>query len=941
MKKSVKTAIISSIYVIFIVLVSAVLLRHVTDFTGKRYILISGGLFLLAVVLPFILPQNKIKTSKLAKFIALLVYPFLCFWFTEKALETGFELSEAGKKILIGNYGLYALIIWFIFALTLSLGISLFMGGLLSILFGLANYFTILYRQVPILAGDVATAGTALNVADQYTYDMGICQFMAIMFVFATLSFALFFREEKKERIGAGKRLAVATAAIVIFISAVRTIAFTDFLENQGISVHVWVPIKTYMQKGGLLTFARSIRNIVVDAPKGYDEEIIKEITSNYQSDSVADEKVRPNVIAIMNEAFADLQDVGELETNIEVMPFYDSLTENTIKGWSYVSVFGGQTASSEYEFLSNDSMAFIPAGTTPYQLYIRKFMPTLTGNLLSDEYNRAIAMHPHKPNGYNRNNVYPTLGFDEFISDEDFPEDTPTIATHITDSADFGRIIEEYEKSKAESDEPFYLFNVTMQNHGPFSGEMENLPHEVKVLNDDLNMDGVENYLNLIHESDKALKELIGYFEKVEEPTVIVMFGDHQPGVGNKFYKKLAGGSKNTLEGEELMNLYHTKFIIWANYDIEEADYSGENGISINYLQSLMLDAAGMKESGYNKFLLDVMKDVPILTANGYYGADGKFYQVDDETSPYYDTLKKYNMMVYNHLFDKNGRADAFFEYADVDKGDGTSKDKEKSAYKNITSVSDMKAALAAEGRIVHAAGFIESSDGTMKNYTNSLEALNNCYEKGNRFCELDFLKTSDGQLICGHSWKQFYDNANALEKAVDLKKALKCKIENEFTPLDLPALVDFLREHGDMYIVTDIKKNYNVEGARIISEYCPDLVNRFIIQVYHESEAFDVEKLGFDNIIFTMYRTEEEERTPKALADAAARHDFVAWTAKKDLITDEFVSAIDKTGCLLFTHTVNEPEEMEKFIYAGVDGFYTDVVDWDDIEKELENGK
>jgi hypothetical protein len=184
------------------------------------------------------------------------------------------------------------------------------------------------------------------------------------------------------------------------------------------------------------------------------------------------------------------------------------------------------------------------------------------------------------------------------------------------------------------------------MQNHGPFSGEMENLPDEVKVLNDELNMDGVENYLNLIHESDKALKELVTYFENVDEPTVIVMFGDHQPGVGNKFYKKLAGGSKNTLEGEELMNLYHTKFLIWANYDIE-----GEKKLNISpgFLGNLTLKTAGIDLKGYRAFLDEQYADTPVVSAIHTLYADG----TDADADANDPVLRKYRQYQYYEMFD------------------------------------------------------------------------------------------------------------------------------------------------------------------------------------------------------------------------------------------------------------------------------------------------
>ncbi|SEL81981.1 Glycerophosphoryl diester phosphodiesterase [Butyrivibrio sp. ob235] len=248
---------------------------------------------------------------------------------------------------------------------------------------------------------------------------------------------------------------------------------------------------------------------------------------------------------------------------------------------------------------------------------------------------------------------------------------------------------------------------------------------------------------------------------------------------------------------------------------------------------------------------------------------------------------------------------------------------------------------ALIDEGHIVHAAGFIEKTDGETVNYTSCVEALNNCYDMGNRFCELDFLNTTDGKLVCAHEWKQLYDNGEPLSEAVSLEKALTCKVEGEFTPLDLEQLVDFLREHENLYIVTDIKHDYNVDGAKLIAETCPDLLDRFIIQVYHEKEAGIVEKIGFRNIIFTLYRTDEAERSPRAIRHAALKHDFVAWTVKKSLIDEEFVSMIDENNGILFTHTINDPEKMKEFIALGVDGFYSDIVMWDDIKKELENGK
>ena len=83
-----------------------------------------------------------------------------------------------------------------------------------------------------------------------------------------------------------------------------------------------------------------------------------------------------------MNESFADLTIFEGLELEEDPTPFLHSMTENTIKGYAYSSVFGGTTANSEYEFLTGNTTAFLPAGTVPYQMYVSSGDPTLVGQM-------------------------------------------------------------------------------------------------------------------------------------------------------------------------------------------------------------------------------------------------------------------------------------------------------------------------------------------------------------------------------------------------------------------------------------------------------------------------------------------------------------------------------------------------------------------------------
>ncbi len=659
-----KRVILTAVFIAASAIVFALMLR---DYSGIGYWAMSIVFFAAALIMPFLGDKVWTFVYKYLKYPILVLFPAVLFYFTEKAMDTGYSFNFKLMKFILLNYIIYASILFVVYFVTLSMRWAILIDAVVAFVLGIGNYFVILFRQIPILAGDLFTVGTAMNVASGYSYTISMKQFTFIMFFIASLSFFFFARMEEPKRYGAKIRIPVAVLGAAIALCGAFVVARTDILDSLGSKINTFRPIKSYAKYGGMLTFTRTIRLMVVDAPDGYSLAAVEELTEGYESDSASDDSyVRPNVIVVMNEAFSDLQDVGDMETLNEVMPFYNSLTENAIKGRVYVSVFGGQTANSEYEFLTGDSKALLPAGSTPYQLYIRSYIPSLTGNLGLDGYLNLIAIHPYNASGYNRSSVYSLMGFTDFVDITDFDENVLKIGEHISDSADVDKIIEEYEANEAETDEPFYTFNVTMQNHSPFTGEWANLSPEVTLADESYNIDGSQNYLNLIHASDEALEKLVTYFENVDEPTVIVHFGDHEPGLSDEFYEKLLGEDPDDLTDEESMNLYHTPFLIWANYDIDEENYQFEDGISLNYLQAVMLDACGMKESGYTKYLLDLMEELPIINICGYKDADGNFYDLEDETSPYYETINNYNMLIYNHLFDTKNRLDEFFEYGE-----------------------------------------------------------------------------------------------------------------------------------------------------------------------------------------------------------------------------------------------------------------------------------
>ena len=231
----------------------------------------------------------------------------------------------------------------------------------------------------------------------------------------------------------------------------------------------------------------------------------------------------------------------------------------------------------------------------------------------------------------------------------------------------------------------------------------------------------------------------------------------------------------------------------------------------------------------------------------------------------------------------------------------------------------------------VIHAAGRLEGidSDGVLRSYdgSNSLEGLEQCEKAGARAVELDFNFTADGQLACIHDWYAEY--ADGIEDGVPLTlgEFRAERIFRNFTPAWIGDAADWLRRNEGAVIVTDIKDD-NLAGCRAIAEFCPELKNRFVVQIYDESEYDAVRELGFEYVIFTLYRLDWNAKTDwRALGQFAAEHPLIGFTFSYELCSvDGYVDGMLRSGVPLYVHTVNEGEEA--YFDIGIAGVYTDIV-------------
>ena len=157
-------------------------------------------------------------------------------------------------------------------------------------------------------------------------------------------------------------------------------------------------------------------------------------------------------------------------------------------------------------------------------------------------------------------------------------------------------------------------------------------------------------------------MKNLVEYFEGVDDPVEIVFFGDHQPSLDEYFYRYLNGKGMSGLTMDELENFFKVPFFIWTNYD---TDATTIDCTSLNYLSTLTLERANIELPAYNKFLTEMMKTVPAINSRGYYSETTKqFEHLENAIGDEAKWIKNYNILEYNSMFDKDNRSDVFFPY-------------------------------------------------------------------------------------------------------------------------------------------------------------------------------------------------------------------------------------------------------------------------------------
>lgn len=584
------------------------------------------------------------RTRQIWANVWMLLTPVILFLMMEH-INNPYGNLNIGLKYWIINVAILEIIFIFFYYICFPYRITVIIFYGIGVVFSIANYCVGIFRNGnAIMPSDIPALKTAMNVSSNYKIELPINSFKWISLAIICCVVTVCVCRMIENRMKIKTRICLGGLILVLTLSGYMGIDFKNGYYK--INLDYWEISNSYYKYGIPVTFLALCQNTKVKKPENYKKESVIEVYNTYDDNNnreqnITDDK-RPTVIAIMNESWSDLNIIHDFESNPDYMPFWHSFDTPVMKGDLLVSVHGSRTCNTEFEFLTGASMRNLPRWSYPYQQYSLKTLPSLAREFKNNGYD-TVAIHPGKPENWNRKNALLNLGFDRFIDKNDFI-DPEYIGYFISDKSCYDKIIEEFKNKEKEK----FIFAVTIQNHGGYNSSRFNNDEMVQLGSELNTYTDAREYLTLIQKADQALESLFTYFEKIDEPVIICIFGDHQPYLDEEFYEKLYGHSLKELSSEEEEKRYMTPYLIWSNYDT--GIQKERKNTSANFLGTLLLNASGILENPFYEYIYSMQQEITEMNRDYYRTKDGVLHKSDEDD----EWLKEYQDMQYYEMFDK-----------------------------------------------------------------------------------------------------------------------------------------------------------------------------------------------------------------------------------------------------------------------------------------------
>lgn len=616
------------------------------------------------------------KTSRYAWLFnpaAGLLFPSILFWGMEWLHRGTLFSDEFWNERLLPHPE--AFILAWLFVLGVYTVISQIFGrhwpavlilGIIAYGAGTVTYFKLEMRGEPLLPWDFQQLGDFMGVADNVK--LSVQPHMIVVAIIFLLCLGLSIMMPSSYR--GMKRRGLIVRLILTIVGAVMSLGifFGIYMSKEVCaSFHIyedmWMQDRYYRNYSIVTGFLTNLRVMQFEAPENYSQEAVYErldqvekdlsdepmYADSYAAEHEKDAVQTPNIIYVMNESFWDVSRLEGIAFDRDLTPNLKRLAQQGASGYVYSPSFGGGTCDVEFEVLTGFSLEHLPAGSKPYQQYVTDATPSLAQFLKGQGYS-TVAIHGYYERMWSRNTAYPRLGLDDFISIEDM-SDPDKRRGFVSDMEMTQQIIEQYESRKENG--PVFIHAVTMQNHTTYDESKYPQDELVNVLEhpglSEKTLSPLRDFATGVYEADAALGALTDYFSQVEEPTIIVFWGDHfNPfGDGYEIYEKTGYIEKGDTSSPAL---HQTDLLIWSNYSDTHTDLGT---IAAYEVSPVMAELYGLERPIYFDYLLQQMSVYRTRTRGVTVEANGSFSEtMTEEQQQWYND---HWLLQYDQMFGKN----------------------------------------------------------------------------------------------------------------------------------------------------------------------------------------------------------------------------------------------------------------------------------------------
>ncbi|MGP1441376.1 MAG: LTA synthase family protein [Anaerovoracaceae bacterium] len=526
-----------------------------TRFFGKIYA-VGGSL------------MKKVRVLERRPFLFLLGFSFILYMLVEllsrRSLVAAVEYLITAPTVFLYN--------WLIVLVTLSISLLFrkreFIGALVAVIWltlGITNCILLGYRTTPLNAMDFRTFGDVMGIVTVYFNKIQIAGMIAFGVIIAVLIIFIFIKAE----VVPWKETKLPRA--IAFVGALSLGLFTAtsvFVSSGALATTFHNIQDAYKQYGFAYCFACSVVDRGMSKPEGYSQQSVQAILDDINASggnlgasvipSDAPSESTPNIVILQMESMFDVKHLKNVKFSEDPLPIFTELKKKYTSGFLTTPSFGAGTANTEFEVNTGMGLDYFGPGEYPYTTVMREHASESIGYILKEHGYSTHAIHDHTGRFYGRNWVYPNLGYDTFTSVEYMNGIERNPLNWVDDSILTGEIM----KSMVSTDNQDFVFAVSVQGHGKYPSQIIDPTQTVTVegFNEQEKV-GFEYYVNQVKLMDDFIGEFTDAIAKYDEPTVVVIYGDHLP--------------KFSIEPSDLENnnIYQTEYVIWDNFGLEKKD--------------------------------------------------------------------------------------------------------------------------------------------------------------------------------------------------------------------------------------------------------------------------------------------------------------------------------------------------------------------------------